>query len=212
MDPGGPGFGSATVARVERSPTVVFDLGEVLVPSRAVLPHLAAELGVAVDELAGAYWTGRAAYDLGGAAEDYWTGVLRALGRAPDPTVLRRLADVDAAKWSTLPASSADLLAHMQDRGIRLGVLSNAPGPLAEAVRAAPWSAVIASLVFSADVALVKPDPKIYARADAVYGTEPGDVVFFDDRVENVEAARAHGWDAHIWVGAEAAIEVVARR
>jgi putative hydrolase of the HAD superfamily len=196
---------------VDRSLTVVFDLGEVLVPSRAVLPLLAAEVGVAVDALAAAYWPGRIAYDLGGGAEDYWTGVLLALGRAPDPTLLRRLTDIDAAKWSTLPPSSADLLAHMQGRGVRLGVLSNAPGPLAAAVRAAPWSAGITHLVFSAEIALVKPDPQIYAHADAAYGTKPGDVVFFDDRVENVQAARAHGWDAHVWAGAEAAIEVVAR-
>jgi putative hydrolase of the HAD superfamily len=198
--------------RVERSLTVVFDLGEVLVPSRAVLPVLAAELGITVGELDGAYWPGRAAYDLGGSAEDYWAGVLAALGRAPDPGLLRRLIEVDAMKWSTLPRASADLLAHLQGSRVRLGVLSNAPGPLAAAVRAAPWSSGIAHLVFSADVALAKPDPAIYAHADSIYGTEPGDVVFFDDRVQNVEAARAHGWDAYVWAGAAAAVDAVARR
>jgi putative hydrolase of the HAD superfamily len=196
---------------VERSRTVVFDLGEVLVPSTGVMPLLAAELGVSLDELGAAYWPGRAAYDLGGSADDYWTGVLRALGRAPDPAVLRRLTEVDSTKWSTLPQASAELLAYVQGMGIRLGVLSNAPAPLAAAVRAAAWSAGIAHLVFSAEVALVKPDPQIYARADAVYGTEPGDVVFFDDRVENVEAARAHGWDAHVWAGPEAALATLVR-
>jgi putative hydrolase of the HAD superfamily len=196
---------------VERSRTVVFDLGEVLVPSTGVMPLLAAELGVTLDELGAAYWPGRAAYDLGGSADDYWTGVLRALGRAPDPAVLRRLTEVDSTKWSTLPQASAELLAYVQGMGIRLGVLSNAPAPLAAAVRAAAWSAGIAHLVFSAEVALVKPDPQIYARADAVYGTEPGDVVFFDDRVENVEAARAHGCDAHVWASPEAALATLVR-
>jgi putative hydrolase of the HAD superfamily len=201
------GYGS----RVERSLTVVFDLGEVLVPSGAVLPALAAELGVTAEGFDAAYWTCRTVYDLGGSAEDYWTGVVRALGRAPDPALLQRLTEVDAMKWSTLPQSSADLLAHLQGNGVRLGILSNAPGPLAAAVRVAPWSAGIAHLVFSADVALAKPDPEIYARADAVYGTAPGEVVFFDDRKENVEAALAHGWAAHVWGGAEAAIDTVAR-
>jgi putative hydrolase of the HAD superfamily len=110
-----------------------------------------------------------------------------------------------------LPQASADLLAYLQGRGVRLAVLSNAPGPLAAAVRAAPWSAGIAHLVFSAEVALVKPDPAIYARADSVYGTEPGDVVFFDDKPENVEAARSHGWDAHVWAGADAALAALDR-
>jgi putative hydrolase of the HAD superfamily len=199
------------VIGVERSRTVVFDLGEVLVPSTGVMPLLAAELGTTVAELSPAYWSGRAAYDLGGSAEEYWTAVLAALGRAPEARLLDRLTEADSVKWSTLPRASADLLAHLRGRDVRLGVLSNAPAPLAAAVRAAEWSAGVAHLVFSADVALVKPDPQIYAHADSVYGTEPGDVVFFDDRPENVEAARAHGWDAHVWAGAAAALDVLGR-
>lgn len=201
----------ATVIDVEPSRTVVFDLGEVLVPSTGVMPLLAAELGIAVAELSPAYWSGRAAYDLGSSAEEYWTAVLAAVGRAPEPRLLDRLTEVDSVKWSTLPQASADLLAHLQGWDVRLGVLSNAPAPLAAAVRSAAWSAGVAYLVFSADVALVKPDPQIYAHADSVYGTEPGEVVFFDDKVENVEAARAHGWDAHVWAGADAALDVLAR-
>jgi putative hydrolase of the HAD superfamily len=196
---------------VERSRTVVFDLGEVLVSSGAVLPRLAAEVGVPADEFAAAYWSGRLAYDLGGSAEDYWTGVVRALGRAPEPGLLQRLTDMDSTKWSTLPPASADLLAHVRGSGVRLGILSNAPGPLAAAVRAAPWSADVGHLVFSAEVALVKPDPEIYAHADATYGTTPGEVVFFDDKPENVEAARAHGWEAHVWAGPDAAIATLSR-
>jgi putative hydrolase of the HAD superfamily len=196
---------------VERSRTVVFDLGEVLVPSGGVIPRLAAELGITVDEFVPAYWSGRAAYDLGGSAEEYWTGVLAALGRAPEPELVGWLLETDSVKWSTLPQVSADLLAHLQAGGVRLGVLSNAPGPLATAVRAARWSEGIAHLVFSAEVALAKPDPEIYAHADSVYGTEPGNVVFFDDKPENVEAARAHGWDAHVWAGADAALVTLGR-
>lgn len=196
---------------MERSRTVVFDLGEVLVSSGAVIPRLAAEAGTTEAEFLPAYWSGRLAYDLGADAEEYWTGVLAALGRAPEPRLLDALTRTDSVKWSTLPQVSADLLAHLQERGVRLGVLSNAPGPLAAAVRAAAWSAGIAHLVFSAEVALAKPDPQIYAHADSIYGTEPGDVIFFDDRVENVEAARAHGWDAHLWAGPEAALATLDR-
>ena len=182
-----------------------------LVPSGGVIPRLAAELGITVDEFAPAYWSGRAVHDLGGSAEDYWTGVLATLGRASEPGLLEWLTKVDSVKWSTLPQVSADLLAYLQGRRERLGVLSNAPGPLAAAVRAAPWSAGIEHLVFSAEVALAKPDPEIYAHADSVYGTEPGDVVFFDDKPENVEAARAHGWDAHVWAGADTALDILGR-
>jgi glucose-1-phosphatase len=45
-----------------------------------------------------------------------------------------------------------------------------------------------------------KPDAEIYARAQAVFfgarGGTPEQIVFFDDLLENVEAARAQGWRA----------------
>jgi putative hydrolase of the HAD superfamily len=190
---------------VNHHPTVVFDLGEVLVPSSGVLPRLAEELDVTEVDLTAAYWPPRPAYDLGLPTEEYWADVVTALGRDPEPALLARLAVLDSDKWSTLPARSADLLRGLVDGGTRLAVLSNAPAPLAAAVRAAPWSAAFEHLVFSAEVALAKPDPAIYAAVDVVLGTDPADVVFFDDRPENVAAARTHGWDAHLWTGPETA-------
>lgn len=179
----------------------MFDLGEVLVPSSGVLPALAAEIGVPAEQLRTAYWTGRIDYDRGAPADGYWAAVLAAVGREPDPVLVGRLRDLDAGKWSVLPATGRELLDAAAATGRRLGLLSNAPAPLAAAVRAAPWSGVVDVLVFSADLGLVKPEPEIYARADAAYGTRPADVTFFDDRADNVAAARAHGWDAHLFTG-----------
>ena len=187
----------------------MFDLGEVLVSSAAVLPQIADELGVTEAALAAAYWPPRPPYDLGKPSDTYWSAVASALGRDPEPELLQRMEDLDSAKWSTLPPHSAALLERLAGNGVRLGVLSNAPAPLAAAVRAAPWSAAVAHLVFSADIGLAKPDPAIYAHADSVYGTDPAKVIFFDDRADNVAAARAHGWDAHVWVNPEAALHVL---
>jgi putative hydrolase of the HAD superfamily len=187
----------------------VFDLGEVLVSSAAVLPRLAEELDVTEAALAAAYWPPRLPYDLGTPSDAYWSAVATALGRDPEPGLLRRMEDLDSTKWSTLPPRSAALIDRLAGDGVRLAVLSNAPAPLASAVRAAPWSDAVAHLVFSADIGLAKPDPAIFAHADAVYGTRPCDVLFFDDRPDNVAAARAHGWDAHVWVDATTALGVL---
>lgn len=187
--------------------TVVFDLGEVLVSSTTVLPRLAAELDVGLARFTEAYRRGRLAYDAGGPAADYWTGVVTTLGRAPDPAFLARLRDLDAEKWSVLPSESRALLDALA--GVRLGVLSNAPAPLAAAVRTAAWSGLIDVLVFSAELGLVKPDPAIYLAADAAYATTPDEVVFFDDRPDNVAAAREHGWDAHVYAGPAAVLDLV---
>jgi putative hydrolase of the HAD superfamily len=195
---------------VERSLTVVFDLGDVLVPSAGVLPVLAAELGTAQAPFEAAYWPPRPAYDLGGDADEYWAEVFTALGREPEPGQLRRLSALDAAMWATVPPSTERLLEALA--GTRLAVLSNAPRPLAAAVRAAAWSSAVDTLVFSAELGRIKPDPRIYAEADALLGTTSDQVVFFDDRVENVVTARQHGWDAHLWVDPPSALVVLAAR
>ncbi|CAN5645240.1 HAD-IA family hydrolase [soil metagenome] len=42
-----------------------------------------------------------------------------------------------------------------------------------------------------------KPDPTAFARAAEALDVEPGQILFVDDSVANVEEARAQGWQAH---------------
>ena len=50
--------------------------------------------------------------------------------------------------------------------------------------------------IFSADVKLVKPDPKIYELLCSQYNLVPAECLFIDDRQENVEAAIRCGMKA----------------
>jgi 2-haloacid dehalogenase len=61
-----------------------------------------------------------------------------------------------------------------------------------------------ADIVVSGDEKLIKPDPAIYELALKRFGLAPGEGLFVDDRLENVEAARANGFAGHHFVGAEA--------
>ncbi|UIX33491.1 HAD family hydrolase [Streptomyces sp. GQFP] len=193
------------------SPTVVvWDLGGVLAPSGRALAVLAGALDVPESELAGPYWAHRDAYDLGASPGEYWGAVGAGLGRSLDAARVERLDRLDTDCWATLAPDAAALLDRLARRGIALGVLSNAPASLAKAVRGASWSGVFETLVFSCDLGLKKPDPLVYRAADRLLGRAPSDVVFFDDRPENVEAARAHGWRAHVWTGGAAATAVLA--
>ena len=185
--------------------TVVLDLGGVLLSSTAVLDALAARLGVGAAELERAYLPPREGYDLGDPDEAYWAAVGTALGIVVTSDDARELTAIDVAKWAELPAESLAFLDALADR--RCTVLSNAPAGLAATVRAAPWSRRFAAMVFSAEVGLVKPGAAIFAEADRVFGTHH--CVFFDDKPANVEAARAHGWEAHVWAGPEAALGVL---
>ncbi len=46
-----------------------------------------------------------------------------------------------------------------------------------------------------------KPDPAIYAVLETEFGIAPEALLFTDDRPENIAAARARGWGAHLFEG-----------
>lgn len=192
--------------------TVVFDLGEVLVPSAGLERRLAGSLGVTEADLRAAYWAHRPRHDLGGPPREYWAEVFGTLGLDPDPDRLDAAERLDVTFWSTPAPASSILIADLARSGDRLAVLSNAPRGLAAAVRAAAWSSPFARLLFSADVGVAKPSADIYRRADTEFRTTPEQVLFFDDRPENVRAAVAHGWEAHVWSGAAAARRLLRER
>jgi epoxide hydrolase-like predicted phosphatase len=55
-------------------------------------------------------------------------------------------------------------------------------------------------IVYSHEVGLRKPDPAIYALTAERLGVQPHEIVFLDDVVANVEAARRAGWHAVLHV------------
>ena len=55
-------------------------------------------------------------------------------------------------------------------------------------------------IVYSHEVRLRKPDPAIYALTAERLGVAPHEIVFLDDVVTNVEAARQAGWHAVLHV------------
>lgn len=192
--------------------TVVFDLGEVLVPSDGLTRMLATELGVSEADAGRAYWAHRVPHDRGEPPLRYWTAVFADLGLPPERALMERVEAIDSARWAALPSGSALMIAELARAKVRMALLSNAPRGLAAAVRAAAWSGPFDRLLFSADVGVAKPSQDIYRRADLEFRTRPEDVVFFDDRAENVRAARAHGWDAHVWAGVSTAMSTLRDR
>ncbi len=58
-------------------------------------------------------------------------------------------------------------------------------------------------IVVSGDEKLAKPDPAIYALAEARFEHDPAKMLFIDDSLPNVESARGCGWHAHHFVSAD---------
>lgn len=53
----------------------------------------------------------------------------------------------------------------------------------------------------SGRMGVIKPEPEIYARVEAETGLAPERLLFADDRADNVAAAEARGWQAHLFDG-----------
>jgi 2-haloacid dehalogenase len=102
-----------------------------------------------------------------------------------------------------LPGMAA-LVADLAGRGVALYA---SPHVSAEfwppfAAREAALFAPFRNILVSGVVRLIKPDPAIYAMAMTRFGLAPGEAVFVDDRVENVDGGAAAGLIGHHFVDA----------
>jgi putative hydrolase of the HAD superfamily len=184
---------------------VLFDYGGVLChpqPERD-LALMAGVAGCTVAELEAAYWPSRLAYDRADFdVTGYWQRVAGELGRPLDTAQIAELSRLDTGSWLSLQEASVDLVGALARAGYRLALLSNAPADVARAVQALPLAASFEHLLFSCFLKLVKPDPECFRAALAVLGAGPGEVVFLDDRPENVAAAARLGIRSARFTGA----------
>lgn len=195
---------------------VLFDIGGVIVTDGPDMTRVAEMLGLVATEenvarVGAAVWGMRDAYDLGLSDTDYWRRVAAAAGAAaPSGDAVARLRDADVARWASPRADTVGLMTGLHGRGVRVGVLSNAPHALARAFVAQPWTGVLAARVFSCEQGVAKPAAEIFAAAVAELGLDAERVGFFDDRATNVAGAAEAGLRAELWRGAAAAAGTLA--
>ncbi|WP_375266001.1 HAD family hydrolase [Planktotalea sp.] len=53
----------------------------------------------------------------------------------------------------------------------------------------------------SGHMKIIKPDADIYAQLETDCGIDPKRLLFTDDRLDNIEAAAARGWQTHLFEG-----------
>jgi putative hydrolase of the HAD superfamily len=144
------------------------------------------------------YWADRAAYDEGkltGVA--FWQRFLNRAGLPPDQALAEELNRWDCRFWTVYdPAMVAWQLA-LKHHGLLTGILSNiGDSTLASIERAFDWIRRFDVRVWSYQLRIAKPDPAIYRHMLAQLGTLPEETLFIDDKLENIEAARALGIQA----------------
>ncbi|WP_195907828.1 HAD-IA family hydrolase [Microbacterium gorillae] len=177
---------------------MVFDIGEVLSPAAGLFEGISRITQRDVSAVTPAYWAPRAAFDAGGATEEYWGDVLNRLEHPVTAEIVAELSDLDSRTWATARPEAAALVADVAAHR-PVAVLSNAPHPMAAAARESAWAPHVSHWFFSAELAANKPDPSVYRAVSTATGIAPESIAFIDDREQNVAAARACGWNAHLW-------------
>jgi putative hydrolase of the HAD superfamily len=178
---------------------VLFDYGEVLSLPQTPADQraLEEEAGQSGPEFWNTYWQHRPGYDRGETTvRDYWSSVL---GFRPQRRKLERLIELDITSWLHPNPASLAAATRAVERGLRLAILSNAPHEVADAVDEAIWAQAFSPRLFSCRLRATKPERDVYVAALQALGAAPSQITFFDDRHDNVSAARQAGMSAHVF-------------
>ena len=93
---------------------------------------------------------------------------------------------------------SIELVEALHETGVPLFAITNFGAELWAKFRPVwPVFERFGDVVVSGVEKITKPDPAIYALAAERFGHAPGAMLFIDDNLANVTAARACGWQAH---------------
>ena len=179
---------------------VLFDYGLVLSgpPAPEAWARLRELLGAEEDAFHIAYWAPRLDYDRGTLnGESYWRTVAQQLGCELREDHLDALTEADTSLWTAPNEEMIAWAGRLQDAGYRTGILSNLGDRMEAGIRGRlPWLERFAHHTFSHRLGVVKPDAAIYRHAAEGLGLRPAEILFVDDREENVAGARAAGMHA----------------
>ena len=184
--------------------TVVFDVGNVIYRWDRRLPYVAhfadpAELDHFLETVIPLEW--HAQHDAGRPAAE-----MVEERSALFPQYAPLIADWFGRFNESIPGpvpGSIELVERLLARGVPLHGITNFGADTWAGFRpTAPIFDSFRDIVVSGDEKLAKPDPAIYALAERRFGYAPETMLFIDDSLPNVVAARERGWHAHHFVDA----------
>ncbi|MEQ4718520.1 HAD family phosphatase [Nonomuraea sp. B19D2] len=172
---------------------IVFDYGGVLsLPqSESDAEAMARAVDADPEDFKRGYWEHRLEFDRASLSPSaYWSAVL---GRPVTQTEVARLVAMDVASWAYPNEGTVGLLGELIEAGRDVALLSNAPVCIGDGLDELPWIAAIGQRFYSGRMGLVKPDREIYDEVVRALDADPSEIVFIDDRKENIEGAERVG-------------------
>ncbi len=188
----------STPTSPNRIKAVLFDYGMVLSgpPNAQAWSRLRDHTGLTEQDLQREYWAHRHAYDRGTyTGEAYFQQVASGAGLPPfAPETVDALLEADTDLWTDLNQPMLDWADFLQRKGVRTGILSNLGDSMhAGLLRKFSWLGSFDHCTWSHTLKLAKPEIAIYRHAAEGLQTPPEQVLFVDDKIENVAAAEQAG-------------------
>jgi FMN phosphatase YigB (HAD superfamily) len=123
--------------------------------------------------------------------QEFYQAVSNAIGFRGD---LAEFGSFFADIFSEMPEMTA-LHAELRRRGFKTYIFSNTNDLAIEHVRRNfPFFANFDGYIFSYEVGAMKPQPEIYAAMEKMCGRTGPELIYLDDRAENIAAGTARGW------------------
>jgi len=194
---------SATLSAAPQS--IVFDFGGVMTmePNREAVVHfLRTSFNLSAEEFEQVNQEKRKAVKAGKTDAEFW------LQYAKDKkvclpkdwvhnfnTVMKNAIGVNPEMY--------ELVGQLKGKGIPIAMLSNIDDRLARLIRDFGLYEPFDPCLLSCEIGLEKPDPKIYDVLLKKMNLPAKEIVFIDDRLENIEAAQKLGFDAILFTSQE---------
>jgi putative hydrolase of the HAD superfamily len=179
---------------------VVFDYGNVLCLDQTPedMKAMALVCDIGDERFSELYWKLRPAYDRGDIdGPAYWTAVARQQELDLSRDQIATLIKLDSESI-TRPNQGAVQWAELLHRaGIPLALLSNMPFELSRYVtKSVQTLSTFDYLIYSCDYRSIKPELEIYRNCLELLKADPQDILYLDDRAENIEAAACLGMNS----------------
>jgi putative hydrolase of the HAD superfamily len=186
---------------------IVFDYGEVIssTPSERDRDEIVALAGSNPDRFWPAYWERRDQLDLGSLGiVAYWRDIAEKLGEQWSDATIHRLWLADFRSWLTVDHGTLDVLVDLQEGGTRMALLSNAGRDFGSYFRHGALGGLFDAVFVSGELGAIKPAPEIFEVTMRELGITADEMVFIDNKEENVRGAEALGITGHTFTGAAA--------
>lgn len=175
---------------------VILDYGQVLArcPTVPEFECMAKMFKVSFETFYQLWEESRGPYDRGDfTADEYWLQLAKQTNSALDANQIEILRQAEVEIWAHTNPDMMSWVSQLHAAEIKTGLLTNMPWDLVKYVQNCAWMEHFVFKTFSAEVRLIKPDPRIYEHTLRGLGVAAKEALFVDDREVNINAARALG-------------------